>query len=202
MVINSHLFNRVFDKADHALRELGSCRIQLLTEADLQSHLFMALHEALRVELDSNQIGLHCQPRFFPSSHDRSGKRYPDLCILDRNCYYRASGNVSSKGFLIHGPSIQIEIKLRRMNHRGEQLAYWAKDLQKLARWRDSWYDQNHPEVSSVDQFFPLFIVFSHLPIDQTNEWDVLRQSARILKISVIARDIDRIWKYRWDLEN
>lgn len=202
MVINSHLFNRVFDKADHALRELGSCRIQLLTEADLQSHLFMALYEELRDKLVSDQIGLHCQPRFFPSPGNRSGKRYPDLCILDRRYYSLASRNVSSKGFQIHGPSIQIEIKLRRMNHRGEQLAYWAKDLQKLARWRDSWYGHNHHEVSSVDQFFPLFIVFSHLPIDQTSEWDVLRQYARTLKISVIARDVDQVWEYRWDLDN
>jgi hypothetical protein len=108
MVINSLLFSRVFDKAALALSDLSRCPIQLLTEADLQSHLFMALHEALRDEPDFNQIGLHCQPRFFPSSHDRSGKRYPDLCILDRNCYFLASGNVSSKGFQIHGSSIQI----------------------------------------------------------------------------------------------
>jgi hypothetical protein len=202
MVINSHLFNRVFDKADHALSELSRCPIQLLTEADLQSHLFMALHEALRVELDSNQIGLHCQPRFFPSPGNQSGKRYPDLCILDRSYYFLASQKISSKGFQIHGPSIQIEIKLRRLNYRGEQLAYWAKDLEKLARWRDSWYDQNPLESSSNAQFYPLLIVFSHLPIDQTSEWDVLRQSARILKISVIARDIDRILKYRWGFEN
>jgi len=202
MVINPVLFSRVFDKADHALSELSRCPIQLLTEADLQSLLFKALHEELRDDLDSNQLGLHCQPRFFPSSGERSGKRYPDLCILDRCYYFLAPRNVSSKGFQIHGPSIQIEIKLRRLNYRGEQLTYWTKDLEKLARWRDSWYGQNPPDSSSADQFFPLFIVFSHLPIDQTSEWDVLRQSARILKVSVIARDIDRIWKYRWDLEN
>jgi len=202
MVINSHLFSRVFDRAALALSDLSRCPIQLLTEADLQSHLFKALHEELRDELDSNQLGLHCQPRFFPSSVDRSGKRYPDLCILDRRYYFLASRNVSSKGFQIHGPSIQIEIKLRRLNYRGEQLAYWTKDLVKLARWRDSWCAQNPPEASSVDQFFPLFIVFSHLLIDRTSEWDVLRQSARTLGISVIARDIERIWKYRWDLEN
>ena len=202
MVINSHLFNRVFDKADHALSELGSCRIQLLTEADLQSHLFMALHEALRVELDSNHIGLHCQPRFFPSPGDRSGKRYPDLCILDRRYYFLASRNVSSKGFQIHGPSIQTEIKLRRLNYRDEQLADWIKDLIKLASWRDSWYGHNPPESSSDGQFYPLFIVFSHLSIDEAGEWDVLRKSAETLRISVIARDTHRIWKYRWDLEN
>jgi hypothetical protein len=202
MVINSHLFSRVFDKAALALSVLSRYPIQLLTEADLQSHLFMALHEELKDELDSGQIGLHCQPRFFPSSGEQSGKRYPDLCILDRRYYFLASRNVSSKGFQIHGPSIQIEIKLRRLNYRGEQLAHWTKDLEKLTRWRDSWYGQNPPEASSADQFFPLFIVFSHLPIDQTSEWDALRQSARILKTSVIARDIDRTWKYRWDLEN
>ena len=54
VLINSHLFNRVFDKAARALPELGRCPIQLLTEADLQSHLFMALHEAMRDELESN----------------------------------------------------------------------------------------------------------------------------------------------------
>jgi len=140
MVINSHLFSRVFDRAALALSDLSRCPIQLLTEADLQSHLFKALHEELRDELDSNQLGLHCQPRFFPSSVDRSGKRYPDLCILDRRYYFLASRNVSSKGFQIHGPSIQVEIKLRRLNYRGEQLAYWTNDLEKLARWRDSWH--------------------------------------------------------------
>ena len=197
MVINSHLFNRVFDKADHVLSELSSCPIQLLTEADLQSHLFMALHEALRVELDSNQIGLHCQPRFFPSPGNQSGKRYPDLCILDRTSYYLASGNISVKGFQIHGPSIQIELKLRRLSHGSEQLTEWRKDMSKLAGWRDSWYGQNHPETSSDDKFYPLFIGFSHSPIDQTSEWDVLRQSADILQISVIAHDPDRIWEHR-----
>jgi hypothetical protein len=201
MVINSHLFNRVFDKADHALSELSRCPIQLLTEADLQSHLFMALHEALRDEPDSNQIGLHCQPRFFPSSHDRSGKRYPDLCILDRNYYFLASGNVSSKGFQIHGSSIQIEIKLRRLNHQGEQLADWIKDLVKLASWRDCWYGQSPPEASSVDQFFPLFIVFSHSQICQTGEWGVLQKAAEILQISVIACDENRIWRHHHSFE-
>ena len=201
MVINSHLFNRVFDKADHALSELSRCPIQLLTEADLQSHLFMALHEELQDELDSSQLGLHCQPRFFPSPGDRSGKRYPDLCILDRRYYFLASRNVSSKGFQIHGPSIQIEIKLRRLNYRGEQLAYWTKDLEKLARWRDSWYGQNPPEATSVDQFFPLFIVFSHSQICQTGEWDVLQKAAEMLQVSVIACDENRIWRHHHGFE-
>lgn len=40
MVINSHLFSRVIDKAALALSDLSRCPIQLLTEADLQSHLF------------------------------------------------------------------------------------------------------------------------------------------------------------------
>jgi len=39
--------------------------------------------------------------------------------------------------------------------------------------------------------------VFSHLSIDEAGEWDVLRKSAETLKISVIARDIDRIWEHR-----
>ena len=160
MVINSHLFSRVIDKAALALSDLSRCPIQLLTEADLQSHLFMALHAELRVELDSGQFGLHCQPRFFPSSVDRSGKRYPDLCILDRTNYYLASGNVSVKGFQIHGPSIQIELKLRRLSHGSEQLPEWRKDLIKLASWRDSWYAQNPLEPSSQDQFFPPFYCF------------------------------------------
>jgi hypothetical protein len=109
----------------------------------------MALHEALRVELDSNQIGLHCQPRFFPSPGNQSGKRYPDLCIIDSRYYFLAPLNVSSKGFQIHGPSIQIEIKLRRLNYRDEQLADWIEDLIKLASWRDSWYGHNPPESYS-----------------------------------------------------
>ena len=201
MVINSHLFNRVFDKAGYALSELSRCPIQLLTEADLQSLLFKALHEELRDELDSNQLGLHCQPRFFPSSSDRSGKRYPDLCIFDRNSYYLSPGNVSVKGFQIHGPSIQIELKLRRLSHGSEQLQEWRKDLIKLASWRDSWYDQNLLQPLSQDQFYPLFIVFSHSSIDQISEWDVLRQAAEILQISVIARDIDRIWVYHSGFE-
>lgn len=202
MVINSHLFSRVIDKAALALIDLSRYPIQLLTEADLQSHLFMALHAELRVELDSRQIGLHCQPRFFPSSVDRSGKRYPDLCILDRTNYYLTSGNVSVKGFQIHGPSIQIELKLRRLSHGSEQLPEWCKDLIKLACWRDSWYGQNPLEPSSQDQFFPLFIAFSHLQIDEAGEWEALRKSAEILKISMIAYGKNRIWDYRWGLKN
>jgi hypothetical protein len=38
--------------------------------ADLQSHLFIALFNWLRVDLDSDRIRLHCQPRFFPSQDD------------------------------------------------------------------------------------------------------------------------------------
>jgi len=202
MVINSHLFSRVIDKAALALSDLSRCPIQLLTEADLQSHLFMALHAELRVELDSNQIGLHCQPRFFPSPVDRSGKRYPDLCILDRPYYFLVRRNASSKGFQIHGPSIQIELKLRRLNYRGEQLAYCTKDLEKLARWGHSWHGQNPPETISDVQFYPLFIVFSHLHIDEAGEWEALRKSAEILKISVIAFGKNRIWVYRWGFKN
>jgi hypothetical protein len=202
MVINSHLFSRVFDKAALALSDLSRCPIQLLTEADLQSHLFMALHAELQVELDSYQIGLHCQPRFFPSSVDRSGKRYPDLCILDRTGYFLTSGNNSVKGFQIHGSSIQIELKLRRLNHGSEQLPEWRKDLIKLAIWRDSWYGHNPLEPSSQDQFFPLFIAFSHLEIDEAGEWEALRKSAEILEISVIAYGKNRIWVYRSGFEN
>ena len=108
MVINSHLFNRVFDKADHALSELSRCPIQLLTEADLQSLLFKALHEELRDELDSSQLGLHCQPRFFPSPGDRSGKRYPDLCILDRRCYFLAPETIPARAFKFTGLAFKL----------------------------------------------------------------------------------------------
>ena len=202
MVINSHLFSRVFEKATLALSDLSRFPIQLLTEADLQSHLFKALHEELKDELDSGQIGLHCQPRFFPSSVDRSGKRYPDLCILDRTNYCLTSGTVSVKGFQIHGPSIQIELKLRRLSHGSEQLPEWCKDLIKIASWRDSWYGQNPLESSSQDQFFPLFIAFSHLEIDEAGEWEALRKSAEILKISVIAYGKNRSWVYRSGFDN
>ena len=47
-----------------------------------------------------------------------------------------------------------------------------------------------------ADVFYPLFIDFSHLPIDETSEWDVLRRSAETLCISVIAcdRELLRYW--------
>ena len=106
------------------------------------------------------------------------------------------------KGFQIHGPSIQIELKLRRLSHGSEQLSEWRKDLIKLASWRDSWYDQNPLEPSSQDQFFPLFIAFSHLEIDEAGEWEALRKSAEILKISMIAYGKNRIWDYRLGFEN
>ena len=137
MIITPDLLIRVLDSAAGVLEQLRWSPIHLLTEADLQSHLFMALFNGLRDDLDSDRIGLHCQPRFFPSPDDRSGKRYPDPCILDRNYYFLDSRRVSAKGFQIHGPSIQIELKLRRLNDRGEQLVDWIKDLEKLARWRD-----------------------------------------------------------------
>ena len=125
-------------------------------------------------------------------------KRYPDLCILDRNHYSLVSRRVSTKGFQIHGPSIQIELKLRRLNHRGEQLVDWIEDLEKLARWRDCWYDEDRCNMFPADVFFPLFIVFSHLPIDETSEWDVLCRSAESLCISVIAcdRELLRQWRF------
>jgi hypothetical protein len=199
VIITPELLSCVFDSAAEALEQLRGKPIHLLTEADLQSHLFMALFNGLRHDLDSDRIGLHCQPRFFPSPDDRSKKRYPDLCILDRNYYFLDSRRVSAKGFQIHGPSIQIELKLRRLNDRGEQLVDWIKDLEKLARWRDCWYDQDRRNMFPADVFFPLFIVFSHLPIDETREWDVLRRSAETLCISVIAcdRELLRQWRFR-----
>ena len=198
MIITLDLLSRVFDYIVEALERLRGNPIRLLTEADLQSHLFMALFNGLRDDLDSDRIGLHCQPRFFPSPNDRSGKRYPDLCILDRSHYFLASRRVSTKGFQIYGPSIQVEIKLRRLNDRGEQLADWIEDLIKLAGWRDCWYDENRLNMSPADVFYPLFILFSHLPIDETREWDVLRRSAEILGISVIAcdREFLRQWRF------
>ena len=198
MIITPDLLSRVFDYIVEALEQLRGKPIHLLTEADLQSHLFMALFNGLRDDLDSDRIGLHCQPRFFPSPNDRSGKRYPDLCILDRSHYFLASRRVSTKGFQIYGPSIQVEIKLRRLNDRGEQLADWIEDLIKLAGWRDCWYDENRRNMSPADVFYPLFILFSHLPIDETREWDVLRRSAEILGISVIAcdREFLRQWRF------
>jgi len=198
VIITPDLLSRVFDYIVEALERLRGNPIRLLTEADLQSHLFMALFNGLRDDLDSDRIGLHCQPRFFPSPNDRSGKRYPDLCILDRSHYFLASRRVSTKGFQIYGPSIQVEIKLRRLNDRGEQLADWIEDLIKLAGWRDCWYDENRRNMSPADVFYPLFILFSHLPIDETREWDVLRRSAEILGISVIAcdREFLRQWRF------
>jgi hypothetical protein len=188
-IIAPDLWSCVFDSAAEALQQLRGNPLPVLPEADLQSHLFLALFNGLRDDLDSDRIGLHCQPRFFPSPDDRSGKRYPDLCILDRSHYFLASRRVSTKGFQIHGPSIQVEIKLRRLNDRGEQLADWIEDLIKLACWRDCWYDKNRSNMYLEDMFYPLFIVFSHLPIDETSEWDVLRRSAETLGISVIACD-------------
>jgi len=198
VTITSDLLSRVFDYAAGELEQLRGKPISLLTEADLQSHLFMALFNGLRDDLDSDRIGLYCQPRFFPSPDDRSGKRYPDLCILDRSYYFLAPRRVSTKGFQIHGPSIQIELKLRRLNHRGEQLADWIKDLDKLASWRDCWYTQNKCESSPGDVFYPLFIVFSHLPIDETSEWNVLCRHAEALRVSVIAcdRELLRQWRF------
>jgi hypothetical protein len=198
VIITPDLLIRVFDSAAEALDQLRGNPIYLLTEADLQSHLFMALFNGLRDDLVSDKIGLHCQPRFFPSPDDRSGKRYPDLCILDRSHYFLDSRRVSKKGFQIHGPSIQIELKLRRLNDRGEQLADWIEDLIKLAAWRDSWYDENRPKLFPADVFYPLFIVFSHLPIDETSEWNVLRRSAETLCVNVIACDLEvlRQWPF------
>ena len=74
----------------------------------------------------------------------------------------------------------------------------WIKDLEKLARWRDCWYDEDRRNMFPADVFFPIFIVFSHLPIDETREWDVLRRSAETLCISVIAcdRELLRQWRF------
>ena len=198
MIITPDLLIRVLDSAAGALEQLRGKPIHLLTEADLQSYLFMALFNGLRDDLDSDRIGLHCQPRFFPSPDDRSKKRYPDLCILDRNYYFLDSRRVSAKGFQIHGPIIQLELKLRRLNDRGEQLVDWFKDLEKLARWRDCWYDEDRRNMFPADVFFPLFIVFSHLPIYETSEWDVLCRSAETLCISVIAFDCELLRQWRF----
>lgn len=91
---------------------------------------------------------------------------------------------------------------MRRLSHGTEQLQEWRDDLIKLATWRDSWYGQNPLEPSSQDQFFPLFIAFSHLEIDEAREWEALRKSAEILEISVIAFGKDRIWVYRSGFQN
>ena len=64
MIITPDLLIRVLDSAAGALEQLRWSPIHLLTEADLQSHLFMALFNGLRHDLDSDRIGLHCQPRF------------------------------------------------------------------------------------------------------------------------------------------
>jgi hypothetical protein len=157
VIITPDLLIRVFDSAAEALEQLRGNPIHLLTEADLQSHLFMALFNGLRDDFDSDRIGLHCQPRFSSLPDDRSGKRYPDLCILDRSHYSLDTRRVSTKGFLIHGPSIQIELKLRRLNDRGEQLVDWIKDLKKLARLRDCWYDENRRNMFPPRRIFSTF---------------------------------------------
>jgi hypothetical protein len=100
VIIIPDFLSRVFGSAAEALEQLRRNPIHLLPEADLQSHLFMALFNRLRDDLDSDRIGLHCQPRFFPSPDDRSGKRYP-ACLF----------SITATTFLIHNVFLKRAFK-------------------------------------------------------------------------------------------
>ncbi len=178
----------------------------LLTEADLQSWLFMLIFKKLEERDDFDQIGFHSQPRFFKAPDDRNERRYPDLCILDRKHYYLDPRHLSvcSKGYAIHGPSVQMELKLRRAGGVGYQFKDWICDLIKLAAWRDSWRCSNDGHrikdgaLGSVS-FFPLFVVYSHPQIQFEQEWEKLLRIARVLSVSIIAGDSCRT--YSWNAQ-
>ncbi len=158
---------------------------QLLSEADLQSRLFVSLSRVIEDRPDRERIAFHSQLRYFPSPEDTKKGIYPDLCILDKADIKLCDSRVHTKGYALYGSCIQIELKLRRNNLGNASPSKWHKDLKKLAGFRDSWSSTDRQEGST---FFPLFVVYSHLPL--------LREEIETLKRQ---SEHDRIWSLACD---
>jgi hypothetical protein len=166
---------------------------QLLSEADLQSRLFVSLSMVIEDRPDRERIAFHSQLRYFPSPENTKKGIYPDLCILDKADIELRNSRVHTKGYALYGSCIQIELKLRRNNLGNASPSKWRKDLEKLAGFRDSWSSIDRQEGST---FFPLFAVYSHLPLLGA-EIEMLRTQSEDKCIWVLACDRQQIWEIR-----
>jgi hypothetical protein len=166
---------------------------QLLSEADLQSRLFVSLSMVIEDRPDRERIAFHSQLRYFPSPENTKKGIYPDLCILDKADIELRNSRVHTKGYALYGSCIQIELKLRRNNLGNASPSKWRKDLEKLAGFRDSWSSIDRQEGST---FFPLFVVYSHLLLLEA-EIGMLSKQSEDKRIWVLACDRQQIWEIR-----
>ena len=193
MAINQELFQIIFDSTSTMLNSIKGDPRRLLSEADLQSRLFMTLSEAIARRPDHEQIAFHSELRFFASPENKKKGIYPDLCILEKANIALCDSQVHTKGYVLRGSCIQIELKLRRNNLGNASPSRWCKDLEKLAGFRNSWSRINEQEGST---FFPLFIVYSHLPLQEA-EIERLQRQSTTNRIWSLACDSQQIWEIR-----
>ena len=144
---------------DNIKRDQG----QLLSEADLQSRLFVSLSRVIESRPDHDRIAFHAELRYFPSPANKKKGIYPDLCILDKADIKLCDSREHTKGYALCGSCIQIEIKLRRNNLGNASPSRWCKDLEKLAGFRNSWssIDRRREAHSSLCLSFIAICLFT-----------------------------------------
>jgi hypothetical protein len=191
MAINQELFEFIFASTTTMLDSIKGDPSRLLSEADLQSRLFMSLSGAIESRPDHEQIALHSELRFFASPENQKKGIYPDLCILDKDNILLCDSRVYTKGYVLRGSCIQIELKLRRNNLGNASPSRWCKDLKKLAGFRDFW---SNSDQESGSTFFPLFVVYSHLLLHET-EIETLERQSQHNRIWSLACDSQQIRK-------
>ncbi len=189
MAINQELFEFIFDSTRTMLDSIKGDPRRLLSEADLQSRLFMSLSGAIESLPEHEQIALHSELRFFASPENQKKGIYPDLCILDKSKILLCNSRVHTKGYVLRGSCIQVELKLRRNNLGNASPSRWCKDLKKLAGFRDFWSDTDQESGST---FFPLFVVYSHLHLREA-EIDTLKWQCQHNRIWSLACDSEQI---------
>ena len=130
---------------------------------------------------------------FFASPKNKKKGIYPDLCILDKANVEPCDSKVHAKGYVLRGSCIQIELKLRRNNLGNASPKRWHNDLKKLADFRQSWLN---PDEQAGDAFFPLFVVYSHLPLGK-EEIEALKTQSEENRIWALACDGQQVWKIK-----
>ncbi len=193
MVITQDLFEDIFNSAKTMLDNIKRDQGQLLSEADLQSRLFVSLSRVIESRPDHDRIAFHAELRYFPSPANKKKGIYPDLCILDKADIKLCDSREHTKGYALCGSCIQIEIKLRRNNLGNASPSRWCKDLEKLAGFRNSWSSIDRQEGST---FLPLFVVYSHLSLHEA-EIEMLKTQSERHRIWSLACDGQQIWEIK-----
>ena len=112
----------------------------ILTEADIQSHLFASLLN-LRQVTDGN-VSVHSELNFLKDERTLGHK--PDLILLQKNefCIDSEGELIDRKGYTIWGSSIALELKFFRESSTLYYLRSVITDIEKLANIKEQHYTE------------------------------------------------------------